>query len=82
MKKDYKFEVGDHFRVSISENIFPVGCILNWSEEDFVIKKVKVTVPWTFVIEDINGEERLAKMDWKKKSNRAESWKSNQEKMR
>ena len=63
MKKDYQFEVGDHFRVSISENIFLIGCILNWSEEDFVIKKVKITVPWTYIIEDINGEKRLAKMD-------------------
>ena len=29
----------------------------NWSEEVFVIKKVKDTVPWTYVINDVNGEE-------------------------
>ena len=29
----------------------------NWSEEVFVIKKVKNTVPWTYVIDDLNGEE-------------------------
>ena len=29
----------------------------NWSEEVFVIKKVKTTVPWTYVINDLNGEE-------------------------
>ena len=29
----------------------------NWSEEVFVIKKVKIKVPWTYVINDINGEE-------------------------
>ena len=29
----------------------------NWSEEVFVIKKVKNTVPWTCVIDDLNGEE-------------------------
>ena len=29
----------------------------NWSEEVFVIKKVKNTVPWTYVINDLNGEE-------------------------
>ena len=23
----------------------------------FVIKKVKITVPWTYVINDLNGEE-------------------------
>ena len=29
----------------------------NWSEEVFIIKKVKNTVPWTYVINDLNGEE-------------------------
>ena len=29
----------------------------NWSEEVFVIKKVKSTAPWTYVINDLNGEE-------------------------
>ena len=29
----------------------------NWSEEIFVIKKIKTTVPWTYVINDLNGEE-------------------------
>ena len=29
----------------------------NWSEEVFVIKKVKNTVPWTYVINDLNSEE-------------------------
>ena len=29
----------------------------DWSEETFVIKKVRNTVPWTYVINDLNGEE-------------------------
>ena len=29
----------------------------NWSEEVFIIKKVKNTVPWTYVINDLNGEK-------------------------
>ena len=29
----------------------------NWSEESFVIKNVKNTVPWTYVINDLNVEE-------------------------
>ena len=29
----------------------------NWSEEVFVIKKAKSTIPWTYVINDLNGEE-------------------------
>ena len=29
----------------------------NWSEEIFIIKKIKNTVPWTYVFNDLNGEE-------------------------
>ena len=29
----------------------------NWSEEAFVIKKIKNTVQWIYVIHDLNGEE-------------------------
>ena len=39
------------------KNIFPKGSNPNWSEEVFVIKKVKNTVPWTYVISDLNGED-------------------------
>ena len=33
------------------------GYVPNWSAEVFVIKKVKNTVPWTYVIEDVKGED-------------------------
>ena len=55
--KDHKFKVGDHVRISIYKNIFVKGYTPNWSEEVFVIKKVKNTVPWTYVITDLKGEE-------------------------
>ena len=55
--KDPKFKVGDHVRISKYKNIFAKGYTPNWSEEVFVIKKVKNTVPWTYVINDLNGEE-------------------------
>ena len=55
--KDSKFKVGDRVRISKYKNIFAKGYTLNWSEEVFVIKKVKNTVPWTYVINDLNGEE-------------------------
>ena len=29
----------------------------NWSEEVFVIDRIKNTVPWIYVINDLNGEE-------------------------
>ena len=55
--KDPKFKVGDRVRISKYKNIFAKGYTPNWSEEVFVIKKVKNTVPWTYVINDLNGEE-------------------------
>ena len=29
----------------------------NWSEEVFIISKIKNTVPWTYIINNLNGEE-------------------------
>ena len=55
--KDPKFKVGDRVRISKYKIFFAKGCTPNWSEEAFVIKKVKTTVPWTYVIDDLNGEE-------------------------
>ena len=54
---DPKFKVGDHARISKYKNIFAKGYTPNWSEEIFVIKEIKSTVPWTYVINDLNGEE-------------------------
>ena len=55
--KDPKFKVGDRVRISKYKNIFAKVYTPNWSEEAFVIKEVKNTVPWTYVINDLNGEE-------------------------
>ena len=55
--KDPKFKVGDHVRISKHKNTFAKGYTPNWCEEVFVIEKVKNTVPWTYVINDLNGEE-------------------------
>ena len=52
-----KFKVDDHVRISNYKNVFAKGYTPNWSEEVFVIKKVKNTVPWAYVINDLNGEE-------------------------
>ena len=57
INKDPKFKVGDRVRISKYKNIFAKGYMPNWIEEVFVIKKVKNTVPWTYVINDLNGEE-------------------------
>ena len=55
--KDPKFKVGDHVRNSKCKNSFAKEYTPNWSEEVFVIKKVKNRVPWTYFINDLNGGE-------------------------
>ena len=55
--KDPKFKVGDIVRISKYKNIFAKDFTSNWSEEAFVIKIVKNTVLWTYVITDLNREE-------------------------
>ena len=54
---DPTFKVRDYVRISKYKNIFAKGYTPNWSEEVFVIKKIRNTVPWTYVIDDLNGEE-------------------------
>ena len=56
---DPKFEIGDIVRISTYKNIFVKGYSLNWSEELFVIKKVKNIVRWTYVISDLKGQDIL-----------------------
>ena len=57
--KDPKFKLGDHVKISKYRNIFAKGYTPNWMEEVFVIKKFKSTVPQTYIINDLNGEELL-----------------------
>ena len=46
-KEGRKFKVGDHVRLSKHKNTFAKGYVRNWSN----------TIPWTYVISDINGEK-------------------------
>ena len=55
--KECKFKAGDHVRISKYKNIFAKGYASNWSEKDFVISKMKNTVSWIYVINDLNGEK-------------------------
>ena len=52
IKKDSKLKAGDHVRISKYKNIFAKGYALNWSEENFVVSKIRSTV-----VSDLNGEE-------------------------
>ena len=58
-KKGPKFKVGDHVSISKYKNIFAKGYVLNWSEEVFVVNEIENTVPWTYNINDLNGEKLL-----------------------
>ena len=55
--KDPKFKVGDHVRISKYKDIFPKGYTPNWSKDVLVVSKFKHTLPWTYVINDLNREE-------------------------
>ena len=56
-KKDSRFNVGDRVRISKFNNIFAKGYTRNWSREIFIINKINDTVPYTYNLKDLNGEE-------------------------
>ena len=59
-EKDPTFKIGDQVRISNFKNVFAKGYTPSWSEEILVAKKIKNTVPWIYVISDLNGEEIVA----------------------
>ena len=56
-EKDPNFKVGDHVSISNFKNVFAKEYTPHWSEEIFITKKIKNTMPGTHVISDLNGEE-------------------------
>ena len=75
-KKDPRFKAANHVRISKYKNILAKAYVSNWSEEIFVISKIKNRVPWTYVISDLNGEESVGNFHEK------ELQKTNQEKFK
>ena len=59
--KDPKFKIDHYVKTSRHKNNFGKSYDPNSSEEVFVIKKVRNTAPWTYVIEDLHGKEIVAK---------------------
>ena len=49
-----KFKVGDLVRISKYINDITKRYTQNWPEKAFFISKIKSTVPWTYVISDLN----------------------------
>ena len=64
--QDPKFKIDDIIGISKYKNIFAKSYVPNWSEEVFVIKKVKNTVSWTYVISHFKGEENVGTFYQKK----------------
>ena len=56
-EKGPQFKIGNQVRISKYKSVFAKRYSRNWSEEIFVIKRVKDTTPWTYIINDLNGEE-------------------------
>ena len=52
-----EFKVGDHVKISKYKNSFykKLSSKLVW--KSFFDRKVKSTMPWTYVISDLNGEK-------------------------
>ena len=56
-EKRSRFKVGDRVRISKFKNIFAKGYTPIWSREIFIINKINDSVPYTYNIKDLNGEE-------------------------
>ncbi|KAJ8914713.1 hypothetical protein NQ315_017423 [Exocentrus adspersus] len=52
-----KFKVGDHVRISKYREAFEKGCTPNWSSEIFIIRKIKLSNPTTYLLQDEAGKE-------------------------
>ena len=52
-----KFKGNDRVRITMYKNIFSKGYTENWSREIFIMDSVLKTNPWTYKIEDLNGEK-------------------------
>ena len=62
-------KIGDIVRISKYKNVFAKGYTPNWSEDVFVIKIFKNSVPWIYVINGLNSEKIVRKCyenEWRK----------------
>ena len=56
-EKNPKLKIDDHVKNSKNKNIFAKGYTPEFSEEIFMIRKIKKTVSWTYVRNHLNGEK-------------------------
>lgn len=56
-KLNNKFKIGDQVRISKVRGVFDKSYTANWSTEIFKIKKVNLTNPTTYILEDYKNNE-------------------------
>ena len=56
-KKGARYNVGDRVRICKLKNIFAKGYTPNWSREISIINEINDTVPYSYNIKDLHGEE-------------------------
>ena len=56
-EKDPKFKVGDHVRISKYKKMLLKDILQIGLKKFILIKEVNYTVPWIYVINDLNGEK-------------------------
>ena len=54
---DIKYKVGNFVRISKIKKTFEKGYTPNWTREYFIIDKIIATVPPSYKLKDLNGEE-------------------------
>ncbi|KAJ8916989.1 hypothetical protein NQ315_012904 [Exocentrus adspersus] len=52
-----KFKVGDHVRISKYREAFEKGYTPNWSSEIFIIRKIRISNPTTYLLQDEADKE-------------------------
>ena len=57
LQKNQSFQLGDFVRITKYKNIFEKGFTPNWTRELFVVKERLDTNPWTYKIEDTQGQD-------------------------
>ena len=80
--EDPKFKIGDIVGTSTYKIISAKGYVPNWSEKVFVIKKVKNTELWTYVIKDFKGKEIVPTFYEKELQKKKKTKKKNQKEFR
>ena len=57
IKESARYNVGDRVKTPKFKNTFAKGYTPNWRKEIFIINKINDTVPYTYILEDLNDEE-------------------------